>query len=61
MLDELCALCGGGTADNGALTWDDDFGARVLDVVLEVETKDIVGAVGTRSGSMWTGGPLVIL
>jgi hypothetical protein len=61
MLDELCALRCDGTADNGALTWDDDFGARILDVILEVETKDVVRAVGTCRGSVWAGCPLVVL
>jgi hypothetical protein len=61
MLHELRPLSGDGTADNCTLTWDNDLGAGVLDVVLEVETKDIFGAVRTGRGSMRAGGPLVFL
>ena len=61
MLHELCPLGGDGTTDNCTLTWDNNLRTGVLDVVLEVETKDVFGAVRTRRCSMRAGGPLVFL
>jgi hypothetical protein len=61
MLHELPSLSGDYTADNCTLTWDDDLGADVLDMIFEVETEDVFGAVRTCGGSMRAGGSLVVL